>query len=239
MGGAFATEQNDGVGTIIADAIASSGLESVPVVFGSDDETAREVRVALRDAAEEITEAHDWRALTRTFTIIGDGETFNVNLPSDFLRSPKSARVHSSKWVSYRHVHDADQWLSEGVTYGGVLPSYITGSSQISFRPAPAQDERVHLTYISSAYARNGTTLKTEFDQETDEFVLADRLLRLGLIYHLRAGQGLDFTIAKTQFDNAIQLAITRDKGARILTQASRMSWSIGAESAYPFGIEI
>lgn len=223
------------VADIVADALISTGLESVDPLFGGTDETAREIVVALNDTAREIAEAHDWRAITRTHTILGDGTSNIISLPTDYVRMPQGARIWSTRLGgSYSPVTDLDTWLGLDTRLGSTLMNqYLITDDQIALAPAPGIGETVRYVYVSSLTIKNGTTYKSDFSDPNDVFLLSDRVLQLGLVYNLRKEQGLEAEHEGRKYMDALQRAISRDKGPRIITQASSYGFE-DVPMAYP-----
>lgn len=224
------------VSQIIADVLTSVGLEALDDdIFSSTNDTAREVVVALNETIAEILESHDWRAVTRYHTIVGNGVLETIDLPDDFIRMPKGARVWSDRLGgSYTQIVDADTWLGLETRFQTIATNcYIITDDQIALRPAPGLDEVVRFAYVSDLSVKNGSTYKNRFDNPNDLWLMDDRLLQLGLTYHLRMEQGLNADHEGRKFAMALEKAISRDKGPRILKQATSLS-ADGYDPAFP-----
>ena len=99
-----------------------------------------------------------------------------------------------------------------------------------------ATGEDAKYWYVSNKVVKDtGGTTKARFTADTDTFRLDDRMFELTLIWHWRESKGLDYAEDMVNAETAISQQISRDKGARIMTQTSRRN--VRAQIAYPWQI--
>ena len=204
-------------------------------VFSSTDQIVVELRDLAQDVAEDIASAHDWRDLTKIATFTGDGSTEAFAKPADYDRMVQGSSVNDpDTWLwGYTAIPTVTDWLRRRdvawISPGG----WIILDGQFQFYPAPSGD--AEFPYISNLIVRDvDGALKTAFTADTDSFVLAEKLLTLGLIWRYRSQKGLDYSEDLATFGIELSQMQTRDKGARVIRKADRMN-SFGARLAWPW----
>lgn len=223
--------------SIVQDAATKLGVAQPTVLFGSTDRSAIELREALIEAADKVLHAHDWQRLLTVQTNIGDGTTTDFSLPSDYLRMPKSVDMWSSKWQRRLTHITPEEWLQLDVrNYEVVSGVWTIFGGDCVYKPALAADETVKFWYVSNRVVANDAEgTKDRFTADDDTFLLDDRVLELVLVWLFRTQKGLDYAEDMASAEIALARMIERDKGARVLTQASRRT--INASTAYPGSI--
>lgn len=213
------------------------GIESPSVLFTSTDRTDVELREVAMEVSDRIRDMHDWQALYVLDTDAGDGTTTDFDLPSDFLRMPKEAQIWSTRWERPLLHISAEDYLELDIReYDLITGTWTKLGDQIRYRPALASGEDAKYWYVSDKVVKDtGGTAKARFTADTDTFRLDDRMFELTLIWHWRESKGLDYAEDMVSAETAISQQISRDKGARIMTQTSRRN--VRAQIAYPWQI--
>lgn len=198
------------------------------IFFGSGEQFEAELCDWANEVARDIAEKHDWQALVRVQTFSGNGEVTAYDMPQDYDRQLLRSEVQTGGGYAwgYQHVPDINDFLAikeDGFTpYPGV---YCIYGNQMHVFPAPATGSSAVYPYLSKNIARgNGGALKPQFTDDTDDFLLPDRLLTLGIIWRWRENKKLDCTADEDAFNEALSLYTARDKGSRIQTRNSRIS---------------
>lgn len=191
------------------------------VFFGASGKFEAEISDLVNEVARDVAASADWQALTVIGVLTGDGSTTEFDLPADYDRMLVSAEVQdTTAWFwGYRAMTDLNQFLYEGSIGFQPLPGgWIIYGGKMRFVPAPPSDQNATFPYISRNYARDAGTLATKaaFTSDTDEFLLPDRLLTLGLVWRWRENKKLDFTGDQEAFTKAISEYASKDKGTRI-----------------------
>lgn len=196
------------------------------VFFGSSQQFEQEIADLANEVAADVMKSHDWQALTAVHTLTGDGVTDEFDLPADYDRQLTVTDVQDSDyWLwGYQHVADVNDFLFwQG---RGFLPSpgaWIIYGGKMRFTPAPPDGQEAVFPYVSRNYARDTATLqnKAAFTADTDQFLLPDRLLTLGLVWRWREQKKLDFSGDQEAFAKAISEYAGRDKGSVMLRRTS------------------
>ncbi|NEW95504.1 hypothetical protein [Rhodopseudomonas sp. BR0G17] len=206
-------------------------------LFSTSDPFALELAELATDVAREIAEAHDWRLLTELHTIEGDGTSIAHALADDYGRMPKKQKVHSRHWktANFRLARDLDEWLYF-LQYPliGAPGQWILLDGKLQINPPMPIGEAALYYYIRNGIVTDASgTAKPAFTADTDEFVLPQRLLELGLIWRWRSQKRLEYSEDMTNYEIALQRAITADKGSQMLV-VGRTRLPTGVSPAFP-----
>lgn len=223
---------------IVRDAAPKIGVARPTVLFGVTGETEIEMVSLANELAERIVRAHDWSLLKTLETHTGDGVTEGFALPVDFARMPKDGQIWSSRWQRPLVTISSDDWLRLEIReYDLIVGSWIQLGGEIRYRPVLDTAETAKFYYISTNVVAPATGAnKARFTADADTFRLGDRLLELHLIWEWRQRKGLSYGEDMATAEAALAQAISEDRGARMLTQASRhrtmgkpsYAWNVG-----------
>jgi hypothetical protein len=202
-------------------------------LFSSPTKFAAELVNLANETAADILERHDWRQLSKTHTITGDGAGTSFSLPADYDRMPLNAKLYaSSSQTPLTPIRDSDQLVQFEIDPVVADPGVwgIFGGA-LHILPALGNGSTVKFAYQSN-HAIAGAT-KAAFTADADSFDLDERLLTLGVIWRWRAQKRLEYAEDLASFETAISARAGRDKGARILKLGvPRYGHDVGA--AYP-----
>lgn len=209
--------------------------------FGASQKFELELTDLVNEVAADIAKSHDWQALTKVHTLTGDGEETVFDLPEDYDRQLLVTSVQdAASWAwGYCHYTDINTFLF--LEERGFQPApggWIIYGGEMRFVPAPTGS--AVFPYISSHYARDSATLqnKAAFTSDTDDFLLPERLLTLGLVWRWRENKKLDYSGDQEAFTKAISEYASKDKGSRVIRRGGRIPlrgtfmawpWELGA----------
>lgn len=211
------------------------------VFFGSSQRFEQEITDLVNDVAEDILKAADWQALTRVHTLTGDGAETEFTLPDDYDRMLLVADVQDvNSWLwGYYPFFDINAFLfAEARGFQPWPGGWIIYADRMRFVPAPATGDTATFPYLSKNYARDSATLegKPAFTQDTDDFLLPNHLLTLGLVYRWRENKKLDSTGDQEAFDEALGQYTAKDKGSQVYRRGSRFRFP-GTYQAWPWAL--
>lgn len=214
-------------------------LQPTSVFSGlASNRTMQEMLTIANEMAQRIaTDYRDWTALRKPWTLPGDGMAASFNLPADYRRMQKDGHVwrstdtkqpmrfipNTDEWFQRRAAQETDAW-GEWTLYGG----------QIHIHPVMPLGTSARFTYLHKnciALATGG--VNDEFMNDTDSFVLNERVLRLGMIWDWKAKKGSPYAEDLSTFEDAIRTAMGYDSPAPILIDS--MPTSAYAKVAYPW----
>jgi hypothetical protein len=161
--------------------------------------------------------------LTQTATLTGDGATTAFDMPADFDRTLKTAKVHASAFQGqfYVQARDYDHWLYlTDTSISGAPGHWIIQGDQMNIWPAIPDGETARFYYISkySVVATDGTTYKETFTADTDTYRLSEKVLAMGLTWRWLASKSLDYSNPAQLYELALSEEIGRNRGPRVIT---------------------
>lgn len=215
----------------IQSAVLRMSFAPIDAVFASTERIALDMADLANEVAADIVDSHDWQALTKIATVVGDGSEAYA-LPPDYARMTLGADIDdTTNWFwgyqPFAGVNDLIRFRSG--EYAPISPGgWIVLGNELQFYPAPIGSAQY--PYISNAWARDSGGVKPAFDADTDEFVLDARLLTLGLIWRYKAQKGYDYGEDMATYEIALSRAQARDRGSRIIRSRGRF---IGGNVAY------
>jgi hypothetical protein len=207
-------------------------------VVSSSDEICVEMTALAQDAAEEIAKSNDWQALTKFQTITANGTSSAYDLPSDYDRMVQATGLFDpNNWCwNYQNVPDYGAWLQYQISnYAMLNPGIWTiYQNQFHFLPVPASGQQAIFPYVSkNIFTATDGTAKAAITNDTDSFVLGDRILTLALIWKWLSLKRMDYQQEMDDYNIALSENAARDKGARVIRTARGRS--LRASIAYPW----
>ncbi|WP_336947222.1 hypothetical protein [Asaia sp. HN010] len=183
------------------------------------------------DAARDLAQDQDWRALTRLCQLPSDGQTQDFDLPDDYGRMLINGAVQSVVWsVYYEAMPDLNEWLLIKDFIPSDIPGYwnISGG-QMHLIPAPASEDVPQFWYITKniVTAIDGTG-KTSFERDDDSFALDEPLLTLSAIWRWKQAEGLDYQEDMQNYEIRKSQLGTKDKGSTVIRPGLRNSYRRG-----------
>lgn len=207
------------------------------VFFGASDTFENELCDLVNEVAADAAQYQDWQALLRTTSIAGNGVATEFDLPEDYDRMPINADVADLQtWFwGFQGFTDINAFLlSEARNFNAYPGGWIIYGNKMRFAPAPTATQIATFPYITKNWARgaDGST-KSAFTSDTDDFLLPERLLRLGLVWRWRENKKLDASGDQEAFIRALDEHASKDKGSRIQRKSARRNFP-GTYPAWP-----
>ena len=199
----------------------------------------QEMQAIVNEMAQQIAESYDWQALKSVLIVTGDGTAESFDLPSDFDRIEEDANLRSTWTIgTLFQVQSTDEWLRDEIQdFGAIANKWIIYGDQMHFRPAPPNDGEAKCFYIRNTIVKDtDDSPKASFTADTDNFVLSERLLKLGIIWRWKAHKSLDYAEELADFEAAKERLILRDAGPKMI-KVGRLRVSGAAKTAYPRSI--
>jgi hypothetical protein len=196
------------------------GLTIPTAVMGSTEREHIELAALANEMAARIAfdQNYDWSILKRLATLTGDGVAEAFDMPADYRRMLKKARLwpSSSPYSILTHYPDTDQWLGMQVqNFQPVLGGWTIIGSQIMIHPLVDNAATVKFYYLHNQIVRKAdNTAQTAFMADTDKYVLDERMLKLGIIWQWKANKGQQYAEDLSNFEDALAERIGSDKGS-------------------------
>jgi hypothetical protein len=195
--------------TIVQDAMALCGLGTVTRAYGSNDPTALQMVAIAQIEGDELSRFHDWRGLKVSAILTGDGTSEIWTLPSDFDRFMSGEVLWSDQSAGELLTHVTDQELValKAQETDPPEPVWRLFGDQIEIWPALDNGENITTEYRSKYWIldNDGLTRKARWSADSDNVVIPERLLTLGLVWRWKQAKGLDYSEAfrSYQFERA------------------------------------
>jgi len=225
----------------VLDAIRSAVLMTTGTrlteVFSAGDQVGMEMADLANEVAADIAASHQWQGLQKIGTLVGDGIRTAFDKPADYDRMLilSGMQSQSSPFWDYEHVKSIDEWIARlngGFTTG--RNGWIMFGDQFQFNPAPTGTALY--PYISSYWARSAAgEAKAGFAADDDEFVLPERLMKLGLIWRWREMKGLEYAEDMASYEAALSQHQTRDAGPAHIIRRSMIGRELNTSRAWPW----
>lgn len=222
----------------VAQSAALRLLGKKPVTFfSSQNKFEMEIIDLANEVVSDMVKYADWRRLITLRQMAGDGVTFGFDLPSDYDRMPINADVSRANWYTWGYVDapSLNMWMDLVNGLATPNPGYwIILGGQVQFRPAVEAGTTAQFYYVSknAVLSQDGVTPKPAFTKDDDQFLLDERVLKLGIIYKWRQQKRLEYSQDFAEYEQALMQASSHDKGARVIRSAGRSHFD--AQYAYP-----
>lgn len=223
----------------ILDALQSAALRIAGrrpnTFYGSSETMEMELCDLANEVAKDICAYQDWQRLIRVETLTGPGDDGVFDLPSDYDKMMiRSDMQDLQSWAwGYTYIADVNDFLFQQARGWTITPgAWTLYDNKLQFTPPPSGPAT--FPYVSKNYAIDSATLerKDKFDADTDEFLLPERLLTLGLVWRWRENKGLPLQGEQEAFVKALSEYADKDKGSRIIRYGGRV---IGGFPAWPW----
>ena len=198
---------------VIQGVAAAVALDIPEAVYGVQDRTSVELRALANEMAERIAASRDWLALTRDFTITGDGVGETFALPNDFARFRLDAQLLSTaSGLSLSRIDGPYGVLSAGFSPATALGQWGLRNGLFYANPVLSAGDAVAGVYITRDIVKGSDgALKERFTRDDDTFLLDERVLRLGMIWQWKENKGLPFDVAYQVYQDALGRAAAHE----------------------------
>lgn len=211
------------------------------VFFGSSEQIAVELCDLVNEVAHDIADHGDWQKLIKTVTYQGDGTTKAFPLPEDYARQLQRSDVQDlNNWVfGFSRSTDINEFMFAEARNFQTYPGLWTiVDDEMRFTPAPPAAQSATWPYITSYWAYDNQTLTTkpEFTNDSDDFLLSDRLLTLGLVYRWRKYKAMEYGGDEEDYLTELNRVYTNNAGSKIYRKRSYRNYP-GVRMAWPWAL--
>lgn len=229
---------------VIQQASSVLGLEIPSTLFTQTTRTAVEIQYMVNFCAKQLLDEYAWERLKKVDTLIGDGTNEDFDLPADYDRMIVDGHFWSNFMPFWNgvQIQSVDEWLAMEASgfISLVVPCWIIYGGQIHVRQPLGPTQTLKYFYVSNLIVRsNGNTSpvgdKATFTEDTDSFIIDERVLRTCFIYNWKLAKGFDYSAELSEFQSAFAYAVGKDKGPRVIREGrANRGWGWG--SPWPFG---
>ncbi|RUX96149.1 MULTISPECIES: hypothetical protein [unclassified Mesorhizobium] len=224
--------------SVIKDVSTVIGLTVPTAVFSSTDREHVELQSLANEMAHRIAfDTRDWTKLKTLATLTGDGVSQGFDLPDDYQRMLKKARIwpSASPYAPYSHYADSDQWLGLAVqNFANLVGAWTMIGEQILIKPPVANLTTAQFYYITNLIIKdNAGAPKAAFTADDDVYRLDERVLKLGMIWQWKANKGQAYSEDMATYEDALSVSAGADKGSNIIVIGQGRQ-PVDADFAFP-----
>jgi len=221
---------------LVQQACSEMNLSAPTSCIGNQDQQVIQL-VALANAegvecASVETAQGAWPVLrkTHTFTMVENQESYP--LPSDL-----NFIIYDTMWDTTQHWRvigpvNPSGWntlLYGNITAAAPFYRFKIEDNLLSLYPAPDNNgDVVAFTYVSNGWCKSvGGTIQTQWQADTDTYILDDRLFVLGLKARFRQAKGLDYSAELALYNRRLDWAKANSGVPRVLplTAGQSVPW--------------
>jgi len=175
---------------VAKDVAPKIGITVPSQLFAATSREMVELRLFIKETADDIATVFDWQLLKTLHTITGDGAATGFTLPSDYDRMLTTASVWSSRYLwEMAHVVDTNRWLELlTLPYTQITGSWTIYGGQFHILDTMANGDTAKFFYLSNLIvSSSGGSNKDAFSADDDSFRLSEKLLALGTVVKWKA----------------------------------------------------
>lgn len=179
-----------------------------------------------RESGEDLLKRHDWQILRTRFSFPGTA-TQALQDDHDRFAPPGQGELwtDATRYSPCRGPLDTLAWdaLLERISAGANPPYWALIGDVINIYPAPAASVNFTYTYIKNAWINpsGGGARVTDWTTDSDTTVFPDDAMRYGMIWRWRQAKGFDYAEDLASAERAIERAISRDRGPRVVNTSN------------------
>jgi hypothetical protein len=238
----------EGVLTLLAvvqDVCAAVGVERPASVFAgiNANRTMAEMLALATEMAQRIAyDTRDWTRLMQVAYFAGTGEPdiTRITLPADFRRMllTTNVRKSSNPNMPMIFIPDLDVWTQHVLanSHAG-HGEWIIYRGLLGIRPPLPVSETITFSYLDrNCIGLAGGGYGDAFMNDNDNFVLDERVLKLGMIWQWKALKGSPYAEDMANYQDALTRVSGADKPAPIII--GRLPISAAVNQSYPFPVD-
>lgn len=232
--------------TIIQDAAVLCGLNRPSAAITAVDPAIRRMLALANIEGRELARRHDWQVLVSeaTWTTVGTESQGSLTTIATDLDVEAGARIiDETIWdrTSQRPFLGpvaSQKWQRlKAANIAGPYSEYRIRAGALYLIPAPTAGHTGAFEYVSKNWCQSAaSTGQSAWAADTDTGKLSEHLMTLGLIWRWKASNEMDFTLARTDYERAVSLAIGRDGTRRTLDMGEPEPYSPAGAVIAPEG---
>ena len=201
-----------------------SGIPSPSTVTGSTDTQVLQVQALLEEEGADLSARGDWESLTNEAThttIAAESQGAIATIASNGFRHIKNQTIwdRTDRLPIIGPINQRQWQALKAVVMTGPRYQFRIRGGLLMVNPEPVAGHDWAFEYISKNWiiSEDGMTYKRLFTADTDEFLLPDELLLMGLRWRWMREKGLDYSELFATYEAQVKDAIGRDAGKPVL----------------------
>lgn len=218
--------------TILNDVCDEVGIGRPTTYFGNSDPTARQLVALAQTEGKDLARRASWEALIREIvhTVLATEDQGAITTIAPGFRS----FINRTQWNRSRQWPlegpDSPQvWQNRKATVNtGIFNAFRLRGRHL-FINSPTAGETVAFEYNSEYFCESGAGVdQTAWAADTDLPLLDEFLIKLGLIWRLKAKKGLDYGEDFRLYEVRVKDAVAQDGGAPVLNMGDPPAYAPG-----------
>lgn len=212
------------------------GIQVPATVIGS--QSGALLLELAQETGEDLLKRHEWQILQGSVTFAG-AATKTLATDHDRFAGPGEGELWD---LSLRcqckgplGIRAWDRIQAEAIAASS--PPYWTLRSKIiNLFPTPAASVNYYYTYIKKNWIYTGADTSPSRDTfllDADTNVFPDDCMRFGMRWKYREAKGFDYSEALSDYERAVERAVSRDRGPREINTASGFDASEHLDTFY------
>jgi hypothetical protein len=210
---------------LVQDAADRLGVVRPTSVIGSADQQVRQLLALAQQEGKELARRHPWQAIVKekTFTATAT-ETQSSVIPSDFDRFLPDTFFNRTLNRKVEGPMNAQEWQDYKASVSTVLfDAFRMRGDAMLLAPTPNAGDSYAYEYVSKWWCTtSGGTTPTlaAWVSDSDEGVLPEELMTLGVVWRFLRAKGLDYAEAFRSYEMMLMQRQGWDGGKRIVSMA-------------------
>lgn len=209
--------------TIIQTAANLLSLPAPTVVVGSTDVQVLQLYSLANEEVRELTRDFDWQALRaqKTFLTVADEDQPDA-VPADWMRFLSDSFWNRTTRLQLIGPITPQLWqaILAQPQLNRVFLTWIRRGNVFKITPTPPADQEIAYEYISkNCVESDGGALQPQFEADTDEALLDEYLITLGVRWRFRKSKNLDYAEDFRTYEREKQVQQSADVGGGALNQ--------------------
>lgn len=195
--------------TIVKNVMDANGWPSiVSSVSASQDQNMRQSFALANASLRHVAFKKPWPILLREHEFITVGGQIEYPLPADFHHLVQPSAVNADQYYQVKGSLTPIEWfkyiLNGGVNWPeGYKVDPYTKTFHVG--PVPSAGSRLIFVYVTSMIARDSANIPIlRYAQDTDESLVDEDLVEMGLTWRWRQKKGLDFSAEMAEYNGTL-----------------------------------
>jgi hypothetical protein len=210
---------------MIADAADRLGVVRPTSVIGSADQQVRQLLALAQQEGKELARRYPWQVIVKeaTFTATATEAQASV-IPTDFDRFVSDTFYNRTLNRKVEGPLNSQEWQNYKASVSTVLfDAFRVRGDGMLLAPTPNAGDSYAFEYVSKWWCTvSGGTTPTlaAWNADTDEGILHEELMTLGIVWRFLRAKGLDYAEAFRSYEMAVMQRQGWDGGKRIVNMA-------------------
>ena len=217
--------------TICQAAAKVAGVRAPTSIVNAEDNDAILLLACAQDEGESLARRHSWVDMVKEHTFTTTNGTRDYSLPSDYKWMVGNTAWDRSNFEQMRGPLTPQEWQKRrssvladtATTWKHYRIRDVSGTRKFSIDPEPDASESLVFEYMSTSWCEAAdSTGQSQWLADTDEPILDEFLIRLGVKWRFLKRLGLAYDEEYEEYQREVSKAIARDGGLRTLSITHR-----------------